>query len=153
MFLISPTLNTKAKKTSGYVFDKDSDWVDVTIWATENCVDYWLNGKRVNVYVFSSSKKNNNIYIKFPPNIKIDNISIKTINKSECTDISQFKKLNEELTKDPKTSLTQIVAPLDTYFPQNKLPNFNPVYVVFDSCSEEENALYFLTEKAKRNLR
>lgn len=150
VFYLSPMITSKSIKLDEYIYEKDSDWLETTIWASENCIDYWINGKRINVYFFNSKELNHNLYFKFFYKIKIDNFSIQTVSKSECPEISQFKIANDEIVKNAKTTMGANKSTLEKYFPQYLLPNFEPFHLTHPSCFENENAEYFKSSGASR---
>ena len=143
IFYMSPMVSSVGKKLNEYVYDKDNDWIETTIWASENSIDYWINGKRLSVNIFRSKYLNQNLYLKFFYKIKIDNFSINTVSKSDCPDISQFKIVNDEIVKDSKTKMGENKTSLQKYFPQYFLPNFEPFHLTHPSCPESDNAEYF----------
>ena len=150
VFFMSPMVISHLKSANVYIYQKDSDWIDVTIWATKNCLDYWVNGKRLRLYVCTSSATNKNLYFKFPHNIKIDNLSIKTVDNSASPDISQFLKLNQEFTKEPQKVFKEVQTPLEKYFSLEEFPDFVPMHVTFKSCTESQNAEYYKNDINER---
>lgn len=142
VFYMTPAPFSKNPKLNEYVYEEDRDWVETTIWASENCIDYWINGKRVVVFMFNSEYVNKNFYLKFYSNMKIDNLLIDTIQISECPNILQFKMVNDEILKKSNAKFSEKIS-LEKHFPQYVLPNFEPNFVVYPACSENENREFF----------
>ena len=150
IFYLSPMVTSRGKKLNEYVYDKDSDWIETTIWASENSIDYWINGKRLSVYIFSSKELNQNLYFKFYYKIKMDNLSIQTVSKSECPDIAEFKLANDEIIKNANTTMGSNKTSLQKYFPKYFTSNYEPFHLTHPACSENENAEYFKNSSESR---
>lgn len=131
---VSKAKNIPYNVNGKYFFEKDEDWEDVTFWITNESIDIWCFGKRMNLYLLDRNDTDNKIYIYFLNKIKLDNMKIESIDKSLLPDVSQYQKIYDEV----KQNSTDGVVLIKKYLPALEKENLNPKLEIVPKHSETE---------------